>query len=217
MYDTESNWIEKNEVQEQETTEEIVNQNNKSETEQNVETLESIDMEIEESCTETQDKNRIYLAEDDGTTVIYGGITYAYNSEDDTYSVRKCDVNIVNAVVLSVVKEKPVIKIEREAFNECSNLISISVPESIVSGLDGMDACSFRNCNNLERIDIAEENSRYCSIDGIVFNKDKTQLYLCPKGKEGTYEIPEGTLSIEDDAFKLNLPKKLYTYCPLMP
>mgnify|MGYP006992797712 CR=1 FL=1 len=32
--------------------------------------------------------------------------------------------------------------------------------------------------------------------------KDKTQLYLCPKGKEGTYEIPEGTLSIEDDAFK---------------
>lgn len=36
VYDTESNWIEKNEVQEQETTEEIVNQNNKSETEQNV-------------------------------------------------------------------------------------------------------------------------------------------------------------------------------------
>ena len=48
---------------------------------------------------------------------------------------------------------------------------------------------------------IKDSNPFYCSLDGVVFTKDKKTLVAYPSGREGAYEIPEGTERIYDSAF----------------
>ena len=61
-------------------------------------------------------------------------------------------------------------------------------------------------CNlsdTLENITVSEENTAYSSIDGVLFNKDKTELIRYPKGKKDTsYTIPDSVTSISDEAFR---------------
>lgn len=53
----------------------------------------------------------------------------------------------------------------------------------------------------VKRINITEENKYYCSVDGVVFTKDKTVLLAYPGLREGHYDIPEGTLSVYSYSF----------------
>lgn len=53
-----------------------------------------------------------------------------------------------------------------------------------------------------ENIEIREDNPFFCSIDGVVFSKDKKVLVSYPKNKKGKYEIPDGTKTIWKNAFK---------------
>ena len=56
----------------------------------------------------------------------------------------------------------------------------------------------------VKRINITEENKYYCSVDGVVFTKDKTVLVAYPGSREGHYDIPEGTFSIYAYAFSFS-------------
>ena len=50
--------------------------------------------------------------------------------------------------------------------------------------------------------DFNESNQYYCSVDNVVFNKDKTQLVYYPLGKEDKeYTVPEGTKQVLTWAF----------------
>ena len=82
------------------------------------------------------------------------------------------------------------------AFNACNSLTSISIPNSITK----ISGCAFYGCNNLTSINVSENHKSYSSQDGVVFNKDKTKLILCPVGKT-TYVIPSSVTSIENGAF----------------
>ena len=58
-----------------------------------------------------------------------------------------------------------------------------------------------------ERIEIPEDNQFFCSVEGVVFSKDKKVLVSYPKNKKGKYEVPEGTKTIWRNAFKeSNIP-----------
>lgn len=84
------------------------------------------------------------------------------------------------------------------AFADCTSLKSVEIPESVTS----IDISTFSGCNSLTAINIDENNSVYSSIDGVVFNKDKTCLYLYPKGKvDATYIIPDSATSIGEFSF----------------
>lgn len=50
------------------------------------------------------------------------------------------------------------------------------------------DSC-FSGCTSLESINI--NNEKYCSEDGVLLNKAKTELIAYPGGKQGHYSIPE--------------------------
>ena len=69
--------------------------------------------------------------------------------------------------------------IEGEAFSGCSSLRSIDVPESV----DQIGLRAFAGCSNLTQIKVAEENLRYMSMDGCLYNKELTALCICPEGK----------------------------------
>ena len=93
--------------------------------------------------------------------------------------------------------------LEFAAFYKCSNLINLNVPKSIESFpvVDWWDYKCWEN-NSVENINISSENETYSSVDGVLFNKDKTKLILYPAGKrQANYSIPETVNEISDGAF----------------
>lgn len=83
-------------------------------------------------------------------------------------------------------------------FSGCKSLTSLVIPGSaklhisyeMVSG-----------CENLESIEIKGENEDFTTIDGILYNKDKTILIVCPEGRKDDVDIPDTVKKIEDFAF----------------
>ena len=82
-------------------------------------------------------------------------------------------------------------------FIGCDSLTSVYIPEN-VSSLFGT---AFLQCKNLTDIKADENNPHYTSKDGVLFNKDMTELVAYPCGKKGAYSIPKGVVRISDSAF----------------
>ena len=91
-----------------------------------------------------------------------------------------------------------VTSIEDEAFYDCSGLTSITIPGSVTSIGDG----AFDGCTSLTSINVASGNNYYSGINGVLFNKKKTELIRYPEGKSQTsYTIPNSVTSIGYAAF----------------
>jgi BspA type Leucine rich repeat region (6 copies) len=60
---------------------------------------------------------------------------------------------------------------------------------------------AFNDCANLIAITVDALNSSYSSVDGVLFDKNQTALIQCPGGKAGSYTIPNGITSIGERAF----------------
>ena len=88
--------------------------------------------------------------------------------------------------------------IGKEAFNNCSKLASIHLPAS----LKEIGSLAFQYCDKLESITADADNPNFSCEDGVLFNKDKTQLVLYPRGKtDASYSVPASVTSIREDAF----------------
>ncbi len=72
---------------------------------------------------------------------------------------------------------------------------------NISAGVTGIGYRAFYACKSLTDITVAANNNTYASVDGVVFNKEKTKLMYCPEGKVGSYDIPDGVTTIEESAF----------------
>lgn len=80
----------------------------------------------------------------------------------------------------------------------CSSLEQITIPDSVISIGEGV----FWNCSSLKEINVAEGNQHYCSVDGILFSKDLSQLLQFPADKPDTaYVIPDSVTAIGNGAF----------------
>lgn len=84
------------------------------------------------------------------------------------------------------------------AFSGCNLLTSISIPSSVTSNSMTM---SFTGCSSLNSINVHESNPLYSSLDGVLLNKDQTTLITVPNGRSGQYNIPNGVLTIGQNAF----------------
>ncbi len=83
------------------------------------------------------------------------------------------------------------------AFFECTGLTGVTIPD----GVTGIPGGAFIGCSGLTQIIVDDNNAQYSSLDGVLFNKDRSILYTYPGGKEGTYTISGNVTSIEDGAF----------------
>jgi uncharacterized protein YgiM (DUF1202 family) len=54
----------------------------------------------------------------------------------------------------------------------------------------------------LTQITVAKDNANFQSYDGVLFSRDGKTLIRYPSGRDGAYEIPPGTLYIDQDAFR---------------
>ena len=83
------------------------------------------------------------------------------------------------------------------AFAECSGLFVIEIPASVVYIGTG----AFSGCSNMNAINVSVNNTSYCSIDGVLFSGDTTQIIRYPTRREGTYAIPQNVKTIAVGAF----------------
>lgn len=99
-------------------------------------------------------------------------------------------------------------------FAECKNLQSVTIGKGVIN----MGDYSFMGCSLLTSIDVDSENQKYCSIDGLWYNKEKTRLIKCPSGKQGECIIPNSVTNIVTNAFSdCNGLTSLICYCEIPP
>lgn len=85
-----------------------------------------------------------------------------------------------------------------EAFKNCTGITSIVIPDSVTSIIAG----AFYGCTSLTEITVSPDNKNYLSMDGVLFNKDGSELLVYPRGnKRSTYIIPDSVTSIGSGAF----------------
>lgn len=102
--------------------------------------------------------------------------------------------------------------IGNSAFNGCNNINSITIPKSVSS----IGSLAFSNFGGLFFVD--ETNPNYSSLDGVLYNKNKTILIQSPNTMKGTFKVPQNVTAIGNYAFagcneltEISLPKSLKT------
>ena len=133
----------------------------------------------------------------------YGDLSYVSSDSDgdriyDYIAIIDCNESVTKIEIPAEIEDIPVVEIESSAFNGCANLTSIIIPDSVTSIGDH----AFYNCSSLTNITVSENNKYFSSLNGVLFNKDKTELVTYLIGNERTeYAIPDSVTSIGDRAF----------------
>jgi len=134
--------------------------------------------------------------------------TYITNA-DNTITITGYTGSGGNVTIPDTTNGLPVTVIGFGAFKSCTNLISVTIPKSVTSigegftllGPDG-EYGAFKGCTSLTAISVDASNTVYSSVDGVLFNKNKSSLIQCPGGKTGTYIIPNSVTDIGLYAFQ---------------
>jgi len=98
---------------------------------------------------------------------------------------------------------------EIEGIVNCHSLKEVSLPANVRSIDEGYD---FLGCESLTAINVAEDNTSFCSEDGVLYNKSKTKLIRYPAAKKGTsFIVPDSVTTISRAAFSGNKYLKTIT------
>lgn len=101
-------------------------------------------------------------------------------------------------VIPSSYKGLPVTGIVGSAFNGCTSLTSVTIPDSVTF----IWCQAFTDCTSLTSITVDDNNPEYTSIDGNLYNKDGSELIRYAIGKSDTsFAIPDSVTSIGEEAF----------------
>ena len=85
------------------------------------------------------------------------------------------------------------------AFYGCNSLTSVTIGNGVTS----IGYSAFEGCTSLTEINVSSNNANYSSENGVLFNKEKTELIRYPEGKtKSKYTIPDGVTRIGIFAFK---------------
>ena len=96
-----------------------------------------------------------------------------------------------------------------DAFTNNTTMTKVFIPRTIksmdFSEKSGFNRNPFARCSALKSIEVEEGNPVLCTVDGVLFNKEKTRLYCYPAADSRTsYTVPEGVTWIEGSAFASN-------------
>ena len=83
------------------------------------------------------------------------------------------------------------------AFRGCKGLKSITIPSSVTE----IGENAFRGCKGLTSITADKNNKNYTSVNGVLFNKNKTEILVYPNAKSSSYVIPSSVTEIGSAAF----------------
>ncbi|MBR7007237.1 MAG: leucine-rich repeat protein, partial [Ruminococcus sp.] len=123
----------------------------------------------------TKEGTYTYRILEDGTAEITHFVADPEIEKHDGYEVT----HPVDALIPSEVNGYTVTSIAVYAFDDSGAIKSITIPSTITKIYSG----AFRCISDLLSINVDENNKNYCSVDGILYNKDKTILIRFPQHK----------------------------------
>lgn len=141
------------------------------------------------------------------------GLVYKATEDGSGWIVSCLQTNENNPVTGDVVipekwtneagEEKTVIKVAYALFVYPKNIISLSIPKTVteivgryIGGNPG-----------LQSITVDADNANFTAVDGVLYNKDKTELIKYPMQKTAEeYVIPDGVTEISIGAFSWTYP-----------
>ena len=127
-----------------------------------------------------------------------GDWNYTIN-DDGTAEITRYFGSDKDVTIPSELDGKKVTSIGDDAFEDCKSLTSIEIPDSVTN----IGEYAFYDCESLTNIDVSSKNANYSSKDGVLFNKDKTELITYPVRKaDKTYKVPDGVTSVGNYAFE---------------
>lgn len=106
-------------------------------------------------------------------------------------------VRIGGRVIREVTLPEKLEKISEEAFADCKDLTTINIPATLKE--IGEDA--FDGCTSLVNINIDPANEYFSFEDGILYNKDKTEVIFCTLSKKGKVKLDDNVRKIDKKAF----------------
>ncbi len=128
----------------------------------------------------------------------FGDFSY-YEQKDGTLCITDYSDTEENIVFPSEIKGKTVtyVRIQDDTYK---NHVSVKIPASVTK----VDISLFSLNSKLKSIIVDENNKNYASKDGILFNKDFTELVRYPSGKsveEPEYTLPDTVKTIISSGF----------------
>lgn len=130
-----------------------------------------------------------------GAQIVEGGKAYAEGHFTQANVVGKAmfaSCEKLKRIVLPL----QTIKIEADAFRNCSSLRTIEVP-MLVESIE-----TSAGCTALAEINVQAGNSHYSSKDGVLLSGDGKSILWFPMGKEGEYTLPSTVTTVGDYAFR---------------
>lgn len=135
---------------------------------------------------------------------------YAFSGSSITSLSLPSSIKTINSYAFSncegltsVTIPDTVTNLSGNAFSDCDNLETITIG----SGWNNMNYYSyglglFEECPSLKAVNISSSNTKYKSINGVIYSKDGTTLYRCPSNYQAeTFTVPSGCSSIYKSAF----------------
>lgn len=130
-----------------------------------------------------------YTVYSNGVTVVDGNGSFGDTSYDSVIWRGKN--------VTEIFLNEGVSSIGRYSFRDCDTITCIHIPKTVTN----ISEWAFNDSDRLTAIVVDPDNNYYTSVDGVLYNKDKTILEAYPSGKWGTYTLPYTVTEVRNWAF----------------
>lgn len=141
-----------------------------------------IDVDTDTNFTESAEKENVTL-----TSIAIGNKTAIIGNFAFYACTGLTEINMPNSIN----------EIGNYVFWGCNNLVRIDL-----ASVSKMEISAFWGCDKLVEFVVSEDNSNYSSLNGVLFNKDKSILIIYPKARPNqSYIIPNSVITVEGSAF----------------
>jgi hypothetical protein len=124
-----------------------------------------------------------------------GGLLGSYMIPSTVTSIG--DEAFQNTFLTNIIIPDSVTNIGNNAFGADTNLVTVTLPKSIV----GIGTGDFLYCTSLKAIIVDTNDPAYSSLGGVMFDKGQTMLIQYPEAGSGSYIIPGSVTNIGYLAF----------------
>jgi hypothetical protein len=105
----------------------------------------------------------------------------------------QCPVGVSGAVGFPAT----VTSLDFDSLEYCKNITRVSIPASVTS----IGGNAFYDCSSVKSFTVDTNNSKFSSLNGVLFNKAQTSLIFYPLAVPGIYSVPTGVTTIGSGAF----------------
>lgn len=128
----------------------------------------------------------------------FSGTAWYDNQSDGLVYAGKIAYSVKGECPSEVHIKDGTLGISEGLFTECTNLLSVTIPKSVINIGD----MAFTGCTGLKDISVSSDNQMFASVDGVLFNKELSALICYPAGKVAdSYIIPDSVSNIVENAF----------------